>query len=568
MNVFGKPAARRVKRSKMSNLTPRSWCRNASHGVAEGGMCNRWRSYVQYPHVTQIAANSGGKKGENMHNHTVRLLVVGAGVALFAVLAPAPDLGPLNGHGDAAHAQTRPAAKAQRATPRKIQKIPQLQVEVPGGPDKKTYGPDLVVYTPQLVNLRWGMPVSAASARWEIAGAPFPDGDVLKSGTVTGTPGADRWGFFTIDLAGVLPVVAPPADQPKKYYIRVFPEGEGLVASQVATVTHREAPEPPRFTAAGLYPELFRPMPIYVDLHRFNIGKADEENDEEPYIIPIVVYFDGTTVKALDIDEWTVRVQTSQRQNTHGNIPQYNSSIGSGDSIAIPPDVGYFEQDILPVSLDLADDQFFSQVLGFDVDYTHLTRATTVFVLLLAMEEDATSTEAANAARDATVRGLKDELNKCIQSLELADVIRLIKTGSNVQAVLTSDDANLCGYTAAEDSTVLDQIRAKLKDLAEDAATAAEIDEAKNWLPGGGLFLLNQIADHDDVIGFAFRSFTYAQIMNASGRIPFTFTINKTPSPEGVPDVIYTIEGTIGRCVHAPGRSRCVPQTKPLLQNR
>ena len=499
--------------------------------------------------------------------HSLRLFAVGFATVLITALTPVLDLGPLNP--DAAYAQERPAAQQMQRSPTSnrapLQRIPQLQLEVPGGPDKAAYGSELVVYSPQVVKLRWGMPVSAQSARWVVADAPFPNGAELKSGTITGPMGQDRWRYFSINLAGALPVTAPPANQPKKYYIRIFPQGDNLVPSQVVTLVHKQAPAPTTFTAAGLYPELFRPMPIYINLHTLNIGKADEEDDEEPYIVPIIVYFDGTTVKAIDIDEWSVRVQTTARSNVHGNIPQYNSSIGSGDQISIPPDVGYFEQDILPVSLELADDPFFSQVLGFNVDYTSLTRATTVFVLLLAMEQDETSPEAANAARDATITGLKDELNACIRSLEVAEVIRLIKTGSNVHSILTSNDANLCGYTATEDSTVLDQIRAKLKDIAQDAATAEELDDARNWIPGGGLFLLNAAADHHDVIGFDYRSFTYAQIMNASGGIPFTFTINHTPSPVGVPEVIYTVEGTIGRCVRAPNRSRCVPQRTPLL---
>lgn len=498
--------------------------------------------------------------------HTTKLFSISIICILAMTLAPLPDMGPIFGHGDTAYAQIR----AQRAPTRVIVKIPKLEIEVPSlNPDNAAFGKELVVYKTQTINLRWGMPISSGAANWDIADAPFPDGTVLKSGSVFSEPAADKWHYFTIDLAGVLPVNAPPASQPKKYYIRLVPLGDNKAIPSTVTLLHREEPEMTRFTAAGLYPELFRPMPIFVNLHTFRLRKADEEDDEEPFIVPVVIYFDGTTVKALDIQDWSVRLQTSERGNVHGNIPRYNGQMGSGDEASIPKDVGYFEQDILPVSLDLADDQLFSEMFGFNIDYTHLTRATTVFVLLLALEEDATSDQSANAARDAIIQGFQDELNKCIQSLELADVINLINTGSNLDAILTEDDADLCGYTATADSTVLDQIRAKLKDLAKDAAIGEELDEAKNWLPGGGLFLLNQVENPDDVIGFRYRSFSYAQIMNASGPISFTFDIDQVKEPSfpsaGAKITRYSIDGSIGRCVHVRNRSRCVPQHKPLL---
>ena len=167
------------------------------------------------------------------------------------------------------------------------------------------------------------------------------------------------------------------------------------------------------------------------------------------------------------------------------------------------------------------------------------------------------------ASRDAFVRGLVDELNRCVRSLELADAIRLVRNGQNVQRLLTADDTELCGYTATEDSSVLDQIRAKLKEMAKDAAKSEELDDAINWLPGGITNLLDNVADHDDVIAFDFRSFTYDELWRAERPISFTLDLHQLRGPEfphaGLRNVHYEVRGSIGRCQHVPGKTRCVP---------
>jgi hypothetical protein len=351
----------------------------------------------------------------------------------------------------------------------------------------------------------------------------------------------------------------------------VNPGGSGQRAVPPVRINFVES-EPTQFTAEGLYPELFRPMPVYVNMALFRIIKADEENDEEPYIIPIVVYLDGTTIDMLHRNTSTVRVATSKRTDTQGNIPQYNSSIGSGDVIAVPADVGYFESTILPINLDLVDKNL-PRMLGlpfdFTVDYTHVVGATTMIVGVLAMEEDATSLGAANAARDAFVSGLKAELESCLRNMTLADVIQLVRNGQNLKAMLTEDEGSACGYTAsAEDGSVLDQIRAKLTDMGKDAAKAEELDDATNWLPGGGLLLLDK-ANHDDVVGFDYRMVTYEELMNASGPLDFTFDLHTILGPEfpraGRKEIHYALDVEVGRCEQVPNRPQCTPTYKPLL---
>lgn len=448
--------------------------------------------------------------------------------------------------------------------------MPRLEVKLLSG-DFERWGFEKVIYSPELLQLRWGQPLAASTAAWEIADSPFPDGTIIGTGAIPEAAATGAWRYFTIPLTEVL-AATPPQQGAHEYYLRVVPTRSGSVATTSVKLIYKRDESSTRFTAAGLYPELFRPMPVFVDLHTFRLIKADEEDDEEPYIIPVVIYFDGTTIDIWNFSTSSARLETATRSDTHGNIPQYGSSIGSGDNITIPGEVGYFEEDILPINIELADDAFMDEVLGLSVDYTHLTRATTIWVGVLALEEDVTSTEAANAARDAFIDGLRHELNACIQSMTLPDALRMIENGQDLDAILTADEGELCGYTATEDTSILDQIRSKLKSMAKDAATGEELDDALNWLPGGITNLIDNAADHDDVIGFQYRSFTYDQLWSAKSPISFTLDLHLLEGPSypqaGMTNVHYQIDGKIGRCTRAPGEQQCRPVVQPAWARR
>jgi hypothetical protein len=437
--------------------------------------------------------------------------------------------------------------------------IPRLEVKLFSG-DFEQWSIESVLYQPTLLTLRWGSPLSGRSATWELAAEPFPTNNVLATGTVTiPSQSPAKWCYFQVDLREWLPST-PPTHGAMEYYVHIVPE-EGPASSAIK-ITYKRDESSTRFTAAGLYPELFRPMPIVIDLDTFHIIKADEEDDEEPYLVPIVLYMDGESIDATDLPSSTVRIQTSSRREVHENIPQYNGSIGSGDQITIPDDVGRFESAIRPISMDLADNPVAEAFLGFPIDYSHLTNASTVWVAVLALEEDGTTSESAETLRDVFVDALAAELNRCIQSLQTDDVRRLLINGQNVEEILTADDTEICGYTATEDSSVLDQIRAKLRKMAKDAAKSEELDDAIHWLPGGITNLLDSL-DHDDVIGFGYRSFTYDELWHAKRPIPLRFDLHKLEGPQapsaGLTNVQYEVRGSIGRCQHIPGKANCVP---------
>jgi len=423
---------------------------------------------------------------------------------------------------------------------------------------------------PTSVRFRWSTTLgNVTMARWQVSTSDVDFSQPLAQGGLTvPSPGQAR--DFNLDFRNI----AGSAQLPKTYWVRVVVTVAGGSERAVPPVRINFVEgETTRFTAAGLYPELFKPMPVYVDMYRFRIIKADEENDEEPYIIPVVLYLDGTTVDMLHRNTSTIRAQTAKRTDTQGNIPQYNGSVGSGDAIAVPDDVGYFESTILPINLDLADKNI-GQILGFGadftIDYTHLVKATTMIVLVMSMEEDATSLAAANAARDAFVSGIKSELENCLHEMSLADVVQLVRNGQNLQAVLTSDEGSACGYTASEEEgSVLDQMRAKLEAMAKSAARAEELDDAVNWLPGGSFVLANKAADHDDVVGLDFRMISYEQLMSASGPLDYTLDFHTSLGTDFMgaarKEIHYALDIKVGRCERVPGKPQCRPTYKPLL---
>ncbi len=176
----------------------------------------------------------------------VRLCVVAA-----AVLTPGIDPGVLVGEGGVAQAQIR----AQQApAQRQIQVIPNLEVQK-NSKEFVEWGSDLTIYAPRELQFRWGYPVTSASARWDLADAPFPGGNILLSGTIAATPGPNVWSYFKIDLRGALPA-SPSNRQLNKLYVRVFPQGGNFAASNVVTITYTINDQITAFSGNTVFPEL------------------------------------------------------------------------------------------------------------------------------------------------------------------------------------------------------------------------------------------------------------------------------------------------------------------------
>ncbi len=397
---------------------------------------------------------------------------------------------------------------------------------------------------------------------------------MLRSGTLISTPDAKKLHFFKIDLTGILPP-EPPDFKPTIYYVRVVPQGSGLAASPTVRILYKKNTNKTTFTFKGLYPEFFQPMPIYINLHTFRLNKADEENDEEPYLIPIVAYLDGTTFTVADFANSSVRVETAKQTNVHGNIPRSNT-LGSGVDVSIPKDVGYFESTILPINIEMVETlkPFCDPTKDEDhclIRLKNSTQSTVVWILVAAFEEDATDDDVTNVVRDTIVQGLRDEFNKCVQGMTLVDFIAMMNDGLDLEETVTSNEEGVtfCGYTATAEDSILDQIRKSLVAMGKSAGKDEAFLDAWTFLHGGIINHFDDVIDPDDYIGFDWIAVTYDELMREPGAIPFKLKFHKSDNAgaeeAAVRPVDYEVLGAISRCQKNLQTGECVGVKKPLL---
>lgn len=73
---------------------------------------------------------------------------------------------------------------------------------------------------PKAIAFQWATTApNAVGGRWQITNSPT--GSPLKTGTVSGAPGAGQSAQFTVDFTGIVPSTAPTILQ--HYYVRVVP---------------------------------------------------------------------------------------------------------------------------------------------------------------------------------------------------------------------------------------------------------------------------------------------------------------------------------------------------------
>ncbi len=207
------------------------------------------------------------------------------------------------------------------------------------------------------------------------------------------------------------------------------------------------------------------------------------------------------------------------------------------------------------------------------IGYRQLTKATTVWLFVIAMEEDANDDADINVARDAVVDRLRQRLNTCVTSMTLSDLENLIKNGLDVKDALTKNEEGIefCGLTSQKDESILAQIKKRLKELAIDTAIDEVIFQPINLFHGAGINIFDDLLDSDDYIGFGYKVFTYDQLMRANGHFPFEINIHKKdnsgPEQAGLHPVTYQIKGSTARCEPDETGQYCVTQTRPLMSD-
>lgn len=348
-------------------------------------------------------------------------------------------------------------------------------------------GTEIVVNEPRTLELYWTNPRSQSKgAEWQLSDSDFGPRRRRGAAWATGNTGDCPAGgkcYFKVNLAqtGIVPLTPPGAT--RNFYLRVLlaEETEDGGASNSVHIEYKKSTQAPtKFTTKGLMPELWQPMTIEVKLDTLSIPDADEPRDEEPYLLVATIWADGTTIDPLNFATSHVRLDASA--GAHGNVPPMIYYQGS---VAIPASTGTFRRQILPIGLNALE---LAESFGKTVDVDTLTKNTLIAIVVVAMEEDATSDDTANAARRAMISGLRDGLNQIIQSMTL----------TQVQSPGFAND--LMSRMTALGDQVLDKVK--------DAAVASTLGDLW-WLPGMILTKLGEIADPDDFIGANVAIFRY-----------------------------------------------------------
>lgn len=442
-----------------------------------------------------------------------------ASAAVFFVLLAFASSAPAQDHG-----------KPGKALPSPMIVPAKLDVQLFAG-DFKTYGPQQTITSPQKVTFRWIPKLHGiARARWEVAASPFSGSAtpaILLEGSVGTVPAVHQQGLFDVDFGKFL---SPnPPSQPKKYYVRIttFAAGRdatGNASTPAATVIHTKPGAGVTFTAEGLgltvkqqHPGMYNasPMPIVVDLKRLYIGNDNEGSGDEPYLIVALVYADGTTINPLALSSSTVRVDSPTK--THGNVPDHdkNGDDLEDTSVAnIPSGTGHFEGTIKPIGLDL--------VANMEDADGHIGQAmmdgTAVYVVVIAMEEDASETDAVDAARTAAINGLKTKANGIVQKIKLTDLM----------------DGNVPEF---DPGVIQEQLKEKALSAAKNETMISGW-----WTPALAPIYLDDLVDPDDYVGYGMRRFTFGELL-AAAPSGIDFEVSMASGEEGS----YTVRGTIRR---------------------
>jgi len=242
-----------------------------------------------------------------------------------------------------------------------------------------------------------------------------------------------------------------------------------------------ENPRPPQ-TPTPQPPAPVGTMPILIRLNTFSCQNADEDsfysNGDEPYLFVAAIYADGTTIQLANLATAQVRIQSPSK--THGNLGR--ARVKAGDTFAVPTSTGEFRTSILPIG-GLPD--------------SLAKQKSMVGLIVIAMEEDATPTDAANAGQKALVRVLQTELNKAVQTVSAPDVNTLQK---------------------------------KIADAMKQAIKKESLSSIS------GIF---SVVDPDDYIDAGFAMWSYQQIESAgSAGLPINLTFQKS-------GVRYSIAGLV-----------------------
>jgi len=381
--------------------------------------------------------------------------------------------------------------------------LTELEIQLFGG-DQDIWGTTKKINQAGTVTFKCRTNVlTAKRAIWQVAQQPFTNNPVVvasgQAGIVVPGPGYTK---FSINVANFAPPLPPPGVT--TYYVRVLllDASSKVVgpASAPASLAYQAGDKPVSLDFNSMswlvHPELNVPLPISIELLKLKCIHADEGGGDEPYLIPVAVYLDGTTIKVFPTSSRHARIQSPAK--TQGNLIRDPGSdaLHDNQTIGIPVPTGQFATSILPIGLEYKD----------KIDADTAQSITKVAILVVAMEEDSSPQSSIDAARDALVANLQSQLDAILQN----------------------------GVFPAFDASSATSMAGALQSAVEAAAKADTLSDW--WKP----WVLLEIGNPDDIVGVGYKLVSYADIKKAGyAGIPFSLDFNGSGSH-------YTVEGNIG----------------------
>ncbi|MCP3901950.1 MAG: hypothetical protein GY707_19760 [Desulfobacteraceae bacterium] len=351
-----------------------------------------------------------------------------------------------------------------------------------------------------VIRLRWktlkDSNSKSFSGNWQISKS-LNFNDIIKQGSAGIVPESGKgYQFFSIDFKKI--VKSYPA--PVTFYVRVVPatKSDMFTASLPVTVKITAPQEGTFFSSKGLYPELWNPVKVRVSLSNFRIIKSDEDI-EEPYVVAVIVYADGTTVDLFNIGTSSVRISSTKK--THGNI-KFN-----GYTKRLEINEGPWNTTVLPIGLNVLE--WAEDVIKQKAPAKGLfLKNTFIAVFVAALEEDETATSDVNRLKNKLVSSLQKELDNAIRSIPFS-----IATAPKLQEEEAAEEFK---------ETVMEEIETAIENVKKEMMRKFIniIKEKVYTFP----LSIGQLVDPDNFVGVGYKIITLENLMNkGSIQIPMDF---------------------------------------------
>jgi hypothetical protein len=145
-----------------------------------------------------------------------------------------------------------------------------------------------------------------------------------------------------------------------------------------------------------------------IKLETLECIRTDDSNGDEPFLWTIFFKIDGSTIKQSLFKNLSGEAVFHFTFGDHNNLGRPENSVFSGATIVITPELGEWITDLQPIAVNLLKEVLLIPgIIGS---------------IVILMEEDATTDEAAVAGYQALCDFVKDEINGFISNLDLIEI--------------------------------------------------------------------------------------------------------------------------------------------------